>query len=94
EGLEPPLFAYHTLPPWCTVIGGHVYRGKRVAGLQGAYVYADFCGLVRAIRLENRLLAGEAVLVQAQHQITSFGVDEAGELYVLAGRVYHLAARE
>jgi glucose/arabinose dehydrogenase len=74
-----------------SVTGGYVYRGSRVPGLRGTYIYADFqTPRVFRFRVEN----GQAVdrvevtdqLVNAEgdivDQITSFGTDNAGEVYV------------
>lgn len=65
-----------------SVTGGYVYRGKALPDLVGWYVYADYgSGRVWALRYEN----GEAtnrLLVDTDLMISSFGVDEANELYI------------
>jgi hypothetical protein len=80
----------------CAVTGGYVYRGAALPEWQGIYLYADFCtgnvwGLVRDE-------AGEwqnALLFETERNISSFGVDAEGELYLLdyEGAVFKLARR-
>jgi glucose/arabinose dehydrogenase len=79
----------------CSVTGGFVYRGTAVPGLRGRYLYGDYCsGRVWSLRVEN----GEATDVRRERisvpQLTSFGEDADGELYVVsqAGAVYRLAS--
>jgi glucose/arabinose dehydrogenase len=77
----------------CSVTGGFVYRGSAVPALTGRYVYADYCSgrvwTMRAgpspgdVRDITRLLGARV------GQVTSFGEDARGELYLVAGaRVY------
>jgi glucose/arabinose dehydrogenase len=67
-----------------SVTGGYVYRGDALPDLAGWYVYADYgTGRVWALRVvdgeaENRLL------VDTDLMISSFGVDEADELFICA----------
>lgn len=66
----------------CSVTGGHVYRGSSFPALQGLYFYGDFCsGRVWTLRKtgtswENLLLSDTAF------SISTFGEDEAGDLYL------------
>lgn len=90
--LVPPVAEYdHSFG--CSVTGGYVYRGQELPAWQGVYVYGDFCsgqmwGLVHHLdgSWENQTVFNTGFL------ITSFGLDEAGELYVLdrAGGIYKL----
>lgn len=41
--LVPPVFVYPT-PPFAAVIGGRVYRGSTLSGLQGTYFFNDAYG--------------------------------------------------
>ncbi len=93
SGLEPPVAEYGR-DGGCSVTGGHVYRGHRVPALRGAYVYGDFCsGKVWALRHDGQAVAEHALLADTDLRISSFGVDEAGELYLLSfdGGIYMLA---
>jgi glucose/arabinose dehydrogenase len=79
----------------CSITGGFVYRGAGVPALRGRYLYGDYCsGTVWSLRLEN----GKATDVRREQvsvpQLTSFGEDADGELYLVsrAGPVYRLAA--
>ncbi|MFW6078187.1 MAG: PQQ-dependent sugar dehydrogenase [Gemmatimonadota bacterium] len=70
----------------CSVTGGVVYRGEAVSALVGHYVYGDYCdGWIRSFRYENGEVEDSAEWdVDAIEQLTSFGTDAEGELYVLS----------
>ncbi len=78
----------------CSVTGGYVYRGSALPTLVGHYVYGDYCsGWIRTFRLVGREVADEMALELAVvPNLTSFGLDGAGELYVLSqnGNVYRI----
>ena len=77
-----------------TVIGGYVYRGADIPGLQGAYVFGDFFKpSLRAIAREGRRVGDSAELGVEVPNLSSFGEDLDGELYALSlsGPVYRLA---
>jgi glucose/arabinose dehydrogenase len=79
-----------------SVTGGYVYRGKQFPGLVGAYLYADYVsGRVWALRHEGgRLAAHREVYHNPRMYISSFGEDEAGELYVCCfGRLFRIVVR-
>jgi hypothetical protein len=71
----------------CSITGGYVYRGTAVPALRGTYFYADYCaGFVRSFRLAANGTATEQfdwVTLRPGENITSFGQDEAGELYII-----------
>jgi glucose/arabinose dehydrogenase/plastocyanin len=91
-GLELPVWEYgHDLG--IAVTGGFVYRGSRLAELVGAYIYGDYgSGRIWALRYNGG--STNEMVVDTDLLIPSFGVDEAGELYVCAfdGRIYQLVA--
>ncbi|MFQ5614550.1 MAG: PQQ-dependent sugar dehydrogenase [Anaerolineae bacterium] len=73
----------------CSVTGGYVYRGSRFPTLEGIYFYADFCsGKIWGLRAG----AAPRELLETGLNISSFGQDDAGEVYVidLGGGVYRL----
>ncbi len=87
SGLVLPVLEYtHEATDGCAVIGGHVYRGQAIPALQGQYFYGDLCaGLVRSARVVDGQVRDEhdwTSQVGRVPQLTSFGVDSHGELYV------------
>jgi glucose/arabinose dehydrogenase len=93
-GVVRPVFEYSHDDGGCTVTGGYVYRGESIPDLYGAYVFGDFCiGELEAIRLEDGRVTGHRVLGPDVPNLSSFGEDARGNLYVmsLSGGVYRLA---
>jgi len=91
-GLTPPLVEYDHASGDCAVIGGFVYRGASLPELTGLYVYGDYCsGRIRAFDASHPASVPRVVL-QATLNMTAFGADPRGELYVAdrAGSVYEL----
>ena len=89
----PPLAEYgHDLG--CSVTGGVVYRGAELPWLDGAYLFADYCsGRVWALeQFDGAWQMRE--LAQLDALISSFGVDAAGEVYLLTfdGPILRLSA--
>jgi glucose/arabinose dehydrogenase len=87
SGLTLPVLDY-THSDGCSVTGGYVYQGSLVSGLQGQYLYADYCqGWVRSFRLsgDRAIQPLEWPTLRPGGQITSFGEDDRGELYILTG---------
>jgi uncharacterized repeat protein (TIGR03806 family) len=86
-GVEsPPVFEYpHDGTNRC-VIGGYVYRGKKLPELVGKYVYGDQVGRIYALTLDDQNKAVNNELIATVRGsglgISSFGVDADGELYV------------
>ena len=81
-----PVFEYSHEAGNCSVTGGFVYRGKAIAGLQGAYLFADYCaGHIRAMTLDaDGGFAKELDLGVEVDQPVSFTADADGEPYVLS----------
>ena len=80
-GFLPPIFDYAHSGGRCSVTGGYVYRGARGAVPAGTYVFGDFCS--GEIFGFNGVLPF-SVLLDTTMSISSFGEDEAGELYVVS----------
>ena len=94
-GLTLPVVEYdHGQNGGCSITGGFVYRGAAIPEVQGHYFYSDYCsGWLRSFRLSGGVAADQRDWALASiGNITSFGVDAAGELYVLStnGRVYRV----
>lgn len=102
SGKHMPLVVYsHAVsgPDNCAVTGGYVYRGTASPVLVGGYLYGDFCsGRIWVVSASaytpatGRLVHGPGDTPALL--ISSFGEDEAGELYVcdLSGRIYRISA--
>jgi len=93
SGTEPPVAEY-THADGCSITGGAVYRGSAIPEIAGHYFYSDYCsGFLRSFRLSGgQAVEPEEWSVGALGSVTSFGVDAAGELYVMnaGGTVYRL----
>ena len=77
----------------CSVTGGYVYRGAAHPALVGAYVFGDYCsGNVWTLRRDAAGAWQMTLQGEVDARITSFGEDEAGELYITddAGRLLRL----
>ncbi len=71
----------------CSVTGGHVYRGSALPQEVGVYFYGDFCtGQVRSFRLQgtNAVEVRDRAELDVPGNLTSFGLDAAGELHLLS----------
>ena len=85
DGLELPLAEYPLTSGNCAVTGGYVYRGSRVPLLRGAYLYGDFCsGRIWGLIYDGNEVSDAHLLLDSSLEISSFGEDEAGELYILS----------
>jgi len=96
QGLVLPVAEY-THGEGCSITGGYVYRGTAVAALQGRYLYADYCGgWVRSFTYVTGVAtdARDWPDLSPGSQVTSFGEDGSGELYVMTqgGGLYRIVA--
>ena len=79
----------------CSITGGYVYRGSAVPAAVGRYFYGDYCsGTVWSLKLVNGVARQIRVEPFNVKNLTSFGEDNAGELYVVSadGIVYRLTS--
>jgi len=91
--LTDPIHQYAHREGGCSVTGGYVYRGTALPALVGSYIYGDYCsGLVWTLRRNSQGDWQNETLFSTGASISSFGEDEAGELYVLdhGGAIYKL----
>jgi len=106
-GFTPPVIEY-SHRDGCSITGGLVYRGKALPDLVGRYFYADFCtNFVRSFVWTADPATPTAAGWAREHwewnaaidpkeqitQISSFGTDHDGELYLVSldGVIYRLA---
>lgn len=81
----------------CSVTGGYVYRGSAHPSLQGLYFFGDYCtGKTWSLDSSDGTTWRMTEQVQQPIQISSFGEDEAGELYVTnlnGGTIHQIVAQ-
>jgi glucose/arabinose dehydrogenase len=90
-GITPPVAEYGHVGGNCSVTGGFVYRGRDFAGLTGIYFYGDYCsGRIWGLRRSDTGW-DDVELAKPGFSISTFGEDEAGEIYVAdyTGGVIH-----
>lgn len=89
-GLTDPIFEY-LRDVGESVTGGYVYRGSQFQDLFGKYIYGDFdFGTVWALNVEDTAaISNEVLVTDVGGGISSFGEDEAGEIYIVdfGGRI-------
>ncbi len=93
-GLIDPVAEY-SHSEGCSVTGGYVYRGTSIPGLNGVYVYGDFCsGRIWGLVEDAQAGLVPELLVDSDFSISAFGQGQDGELYVLHfaadGAIYRL----
>ena len=86
----------------CSLTGGYVYRGNKIPGLQGRYIFGDFCsGRVWSIRWDPVTMTTNFVnhtvdlSIPGGENISSFGEDAEGEIYIVdqnGGEVWKIEA--
>ncbi|MDQ3460613.1 MAG: PQQ-dependent sugar dehydrogenase [Deinococcota bacterium] len=79
----------------CSVTGGYRYRGAALPGLEGVYLFSDFCsGRIWGGTQDAAGAWSSSELLSTGFSITTFGEDEAGEVYVAdrGGVLYRLVA--
>jgi glucose/arabinose dehydrogenase len=88
--------AEYTHSDGCSITGGFVYRGQDIPALRGQYFYADYCqGWIRSFRYaDGAATDARSWEVENVGNISSFGEDARGELYVIAhgGAIYKIVA--
>jgi uncharacterized protein (TIGR03437 family) len=88
-GFTLPIYEYTHQSGRCSVTGGYVYRGTRGALPVSSYLFGDFC-TGEIFLWENN---AARLLLDTPYLLSSFGEDEAGEIYVvtLNGTIYRVA---
>lgn len=79
-----PVAEYGHTGGSCSITGGYVYRGAAIPSLQGAYLFGDYCsGILWTLRPDGAGGYAMAQVMDTGFAISSFGQDDAGELYVV-----------
>lgn len=77
----------------CSVTGGVVYRGNSLPEWNGIYLYGDYCsGKIWGLLSTGNGVWQTKLLFETGLNITAFGQDEAGEVYLVdySGSLYQL----
>ena len=96
-GITRPILEYSHNGLLAAIVGGYVYRGSRYPQMSGVYFYADHeQGLISSL---EQIGPGNWInslrLDIWPEDISSFGEDAAGELYLVTyttGRIYQIVA--
>jgi glucose/arabinose dehydrogenase len=94
SGFQGPVLEYSHASGACSITGGFVYRGTAIPGAVGSYFYSDYCsGFLKSFRWVNgRVADARDWSVGPLGNVTSFGEDATGELYILStnGTAYRI----
>lgn len=88
-----PIAEYQNVGSDISVTGGYVYRGARVPGLVGRYIYADYGSRkVWKLLLSGGVVSDNSVIGTSPQGVPSFGVDQNNELYIVgaSGTIFKL----
>lgn len=91
---EPPLFYYGHGSGNTSITGGYIYRGSKLPGLYGKYIYSDYTsGRIWVLTWDGINPPSNAELFDAPFNIVSYGEDKDKNLYFLsynstAGKIY------
>src|SRR6185503_3854831 len=86
-----PISEYSHAGGRCSIIAGYAYRGGHFTLPFGTYVFGDYC--TGEIFMMQSGLNASTVLLDTELNISSFGQDGDGEIYVvgLGGTVHRIA---
>jgi glucose/arabinose dehydrogenase len=84
-----PILEYSHADGSCSITGGYRYRGTRMPSMRSRYFYGDYCTGKIWVATQNGSAWSSQLLIDTTLNISSFGEDLNGELYVvdLGGRV-------
>ncbi len=88
--------AEYTHADGCSITGGYVYRGSFNPDLHGIYLYGDYCsGNIWTLFKTEQGEWKSSIWMRTSLSISSFGEDEAGEIYIIdhGGGIYLLRTK-
>jgi glucose/arabinose dehydrogenase len=94
SGMIDPIAEY-SHDQGCSVTGGYVYRGTAFPSMAGLYIFGDYCsGTIWSLHRDAAGTWEQRKVLDSGLRISSFGEDEAGELYMidLSGTLYRVTA--
>ena len=95
---QQPALTYGHDRGTCSIIGGFVYRGRKIPEIAGQYFYSDYCSSwIRSVTYaDGKVSEPRQWLDGGVGSIASFGEDSQGELYICSsnGRVYRIIKRQ
>ncbi|MFO0902144.1 MAG: PQQ-dependent sugar dehydrogenase [Pirellulales bacterium] len=82
-----------------SVIGGPVYRGGKLPGLEGAFIYGDYItGTIWSVKPDRDGAFVGSTLLDTDQRIVAFAQGSDGELFVLdydfTGRIYQIVPND
>ena len=96
----PPVHTYKRTgkpsDPACAVTGGYVVRDPELPGLEGRYLYGDFCkDGIRALELRRGRVLADRSTGRSVPKLVSFAEDASARLYAISleGPVYRIVER-
>jgi glucose/arabinose dehydrogenase len=94
-----PILDYDHSSGRCAIMGGFRYRGTKIPPLAGTYFYADECGgQIYSIATNTAGTWANTITNNTGLTITTFGEDQAGELYfsryATAGAIYRIVWKD
>lgn len=79
---------------WCSITGGVVYRGENYPGMQGTYLFTDYCaGNILAIKQNGDDFDMHEALSAQGFGFVAFGENAAGEVFLAKvnnGTIYRI----
>ncbi|WP_337043649.1 PQQ-dependent sugar dehydrogenase [Emticicia sp. 17c] len=95
--LVAPVWSYQQGNDGRSVTGGVVYRGSKLTGLAGKYIFGDYVsGKIWALNYDGSKATNSNAKISNVSAISAFGEDANHELYILdysAGKIYTLAKK-
>jgi len=86
--------SYYSHSYGCSVTGGFSYRGSLMPAIRGWYFFGDYCsGRIWRLQIKSgHLIHPKQLVMDSALNISSFGEDSKGELYVVdrGGTIYQL----
>jgi glucose/arabinose dehydrogenase len=84
-GTRDPILETRHTDGNCAIVGGYVYRGTAIPALSGVYLFGDNCrsAITGVVARNGRVVQQRDMGIDVE-QLTSFGQDPNGELYVVS----------